>query len=307
MPSGNTKLVFTDFDLDISRMNYPPGSEEIVMRELQSGNQRVIAAGPGGYKERFIENHIVSVLIDKHEIWYDEHKELLYKLSNQAVEHFQAYLGTDSEVVNVIINFKVPIAELIYQQMMAHHQVINEGFERPVLSIKPCSQIKDPSISKNVGEQIYDYRENIEPIAQIRSKVFSGFVKAYHKVYKFDSKTEKDFAIILEQDNDCLKWLKPALSQFNICYGRPSKNYNPDFIVETASYIAMVETKKRDDVDAQLVQSKAQAAYNYCFHATDYNQQINGKPWKYVLIPHDAVMVNMSLSHLVSEYEYRIQ
>lgn len=303
VPSGKTKLVFSDFDLDTSKMKYQPGSEEIVTRELQSGNQRTIAAGQGSYRERFIENHLVSVLIDNQEIWYDEHKDLLYKLANQAVLHFQSYLASDREVVNVILNFKMPITEQIYQQMMAHHEIIHEGFEKPIMSVKPCSEIKDPSIAKNVGDRIYDYKENIEPVSQIRNKVFGGFVKAYHKLYKFDSKTEKDFATILEQDKDCIKWLKPALSQFNIYYGRPSKNYTPDFIVESPDYIAMVETKKKDDVESEIVQSKAYAALNYCINATEYNQQINGKPWKYLLIPHDAVKLNMSFQYLFNQYE----
>lgn len=306
VPSGKTKLVFSDFDLDTSKMKYQPGSEEIVTRELQSGNQRTIAAGQGSYRERFIENHLVSVLIDKQEIWYDEHKDLLYKLANQAVLHFQSYLASDREVVNVILNFKMPITEQIYQQMMAHHEIIHEGFEKPIMSVKPCSEIKDPSIAKNVGDRIYDFKENIEPVSQIRNKVFGGFVKAYHKLYKFDSKTEKDFAAILEQDDDCIKWLKPALSQFNIYYGRPSRSYNPDFIVETPTYIAMVETKKKDDVESEQVQSKAKAALNYCINASEYNQLINGKKWKYILVPHDVVKMNMSLHFLVSQYEKHV-
>jgi len=303
VPSGKTKLVFTDFDLDTSKMKFQPGSEEIVTRELQSGNQRTIAAGQGSYRERFIENHIVLLLIDKPELFYDDHKEMLYKLANQAVLHFQSYLADDREVVNVILNFKMLIAEQIYQQMMAHHQIIHEGFEKPIMSVKPCSEIKDPSIAKNVGDRIYDYKENIEPVSQIRNKVFGGFVKAYHKLYRFDSKTEKDFATILEQDADCIKWLRPAKSQFQICYGRPSKEYMPDFVVETANYIALVETKKKDDVESEIVLLKAKAALNYCINATEYNQQINGKPWKYILIPHDVVKMNMSLRYLFSEFE----
>ncbi len=305
VPSGKTKLVFHDFDLDTSKMKFQPGSEEIVTRELQSGNQRTIAAVGVGYKERFIENHLVSVLIDKPELFYDDHKEILYKLANQAVKHFQSYLVNDMEVVNVILNFKPTITEQIYQQMMQsdHHEIIHEGFEKPIMTVKPCSEIKDPSIAKNVGDRIYDFKENIEPVSQIRNKVFGGFIKAYHHLYKFDSKTEKDFATILEQDNDCIKWLKPALSQFNIYYGRPSKNYTPDFIVETPDYIAMVETKKKDDVESEQVQSKAKAALNYCNNATEYNQQIDGKPWKYILIPHDAVKLNMSLQFLFSQHE----
>jgi type III restriction enzyme len=302
VPSGKTKLIFHDFDLDTRKMNFQPGSEEIITRELQSGTQRIIAASKGFYKERFIENHLVSVLIDKQEIWYDEHKELLYKLTNQAVGHFQSYLKSDKEVINVILNFKMPISEIIYQQMMENHEIIHEGFEKPVMTVRPFSEIKTASVSMNKGDRIYDFKENIEPASQIRNKVFGGFLKAYHKVYKFDSKTEKDFATILEQDSSCVKWLKPAHNQFSISYGRPSKLYLPDFIVEANEFIAMVETKKKDDVESSQVQLKAQAAINYCKNATKYNQKIGGKPWKYILITHDAVKLNMSLTYLFQQY-----
>lgn len=302
-PSGVTRLVFNDFDLDTSKMKYQPGSEEIITRELQSGNQRILTAGTVNYREKYIENHIISILIDKQEIWYDEHKDLLYKLAHQAVQHFQSYLASDRDVLNVILNFKIPIAEQIYQQMMVNYEIVHDGFEKPVMTVRPCSEIKDPSISKNMGERIYDYKENIEPVSQIRNKVFGGFTKALHNIYKFDSKTEKDFASILEQDKDCLKWLRPAKSQFQIYYGHPSREYMPDFVVETPAYIALVETKKKDDVESELVRSKAKAALNYCINATEYNKQTGGKPWKYILIPHDSVKLNMGLEYLFNQFE----
>lgn len=302
-PSGVTRLVFNDFDLDTSKMKYQPGSEEIITRELQSGSQRILTAGTVNYREKYIENHIISILIDKQEIWYDEHKDLLYKLAHQAVQHFQSYLARDRDVLNVILNFKIPIAEQIYQQMMVNYEIVHDGFEKPVMTVRPCSEIKDPSISKNMGERIYDYKENIEPVSQIRNKVFGGFTKALHNIYKFDSKTEKDFASILEQDKDCLKWLRPAKSQFQIYYGHPSREYMPDFVVETPAYIALVETKKKDDVETELVRSKAKAALNYCINATEYNKQTGGKPWKYILIPHDSVKLNMGLEYLFNQFE----
>ena len=189
---------------------------------------------------------------------------------------------------------------------MEHHEIIHEGFEKPVFTVRPFSEIKTASVSINKGDRIYDFKENIEPASQIKNKVFGGFLKAYHKVYKFDSKTEKDFASILEQDETCIKWLKPAQNQFSIAYGRPSRLYQPDFIVELPNYIAMVETKKKDDLEAAQVLSKAQAAINYCENATTYNQKIDGKPWRYILIPHDAVKINMSLTFLFDQYRVQI-
>jgi len=57
------------------------------------------------------------------------------------------------------------------------------------------------------------------------------------------------------------------------------------------------------DIESVNVQEKAQAALEYCKHATDFTIPNGGKPWKYVLIPHNAVMVNMSFETLVRSYE----
>lgn len=75
--------------------------------------------------------------------------------------------------------------------------------------------------------------------------------------------------------------------------------------METKDAIYLIETKKGKDVESADVQEKAQAALEYCMHATDFTIHNGGKPWKYVLIPHNAVMVNMRFETLVKSYEYQ--
>ena len=53
------------------------------------------------------------------------------------------------------------------------------------------------------------------------------------------------------------------------------------------------------------MQSKAKAALLYCKNATEFTTANSGKPWKYVLLPHDSVKLNMSLDYLVKQYEYK--
>ena len=75
-------------------------------------------------------------------------------------------------------------------------------------------------------------------------------------------------------------------------------------MVETDRDIYLVETKKERDVDSSDVQEKARAAVQYCTHATEFTTRNGGKPWKYILIPHIAVKINMSVDRLVRAYEY---
>ena len=111
---------------------------------------------------------------------------------------------------------------------------------------------------------------------------------------KFDSKAEKDFAAILEQDTDVVKWLRPAEAQFSIYWKHNSRRYTPDFIVEMRESIYMVEIKAEIDIDDDDVQDKAKAGNRYCDVVTDYNLKNDGKQWKYSLIPHTAVTLSMS-------------
>lgn len=303
VPSGDTKLIFHHFNLNTSAINFQPGSENIVSQELQTGEQQILVANQNRGNKNRLEEQLVLLLMDKPEIFYDHHHELLFHLIEQLMAHLATYLNTEEEIRNVINNFKKPITDIIYQQMMEHHEIVSDGFNATQISGRPYSEIKDPSASKNIGDKIFDYKDNIEPASVIRTKVFSGFLKSYHNIYKFDSKTEKDFASILEKDTSVLKWLKPALGQFNIHYGRPPKNYNPDFVVETIEEIWLIETKKEDDIDDKNVVSKSKSALEYCHNASNYNQTVGGKKWRYALIPHNQVKLNMTFDFLVKAFE----
>ena len=51
--------------------------------------------------------------------------------------------------------------------------------------------------------------------------------------------------------------------------------------------------------------AKAAAAVAWCRHASDYLTRHGGKPWTYLLIPHDAVAGNMTLAGLAAMYARR--
>lgn len=301
VPSANMKHGFHDFDLDTSKMNFQPGSEEIMVYTLQSGQVEVIDASGQRVVYDTVENIIVNELINYAEIDYDEQTALLFKLAGQAVAHFRSYLDEEG-VANVVQNNKRVIGKYIHSQMMEHFYYEAPDFEEPIINVRSFSKIEPWNFSKYEKDSIHDLRDTITPTSAIKTKVFTGFKRACHNLYKFDSKTEKDFAIICEQDNLCDKWLRPAQNQFAIYYRHRSKRYQPDFVIETADAIYMVETKKENEMETQDVQDKARAAKEYCKYATSFTTQHGGKPWKYVLIPHGIVQVNMGLGRLLEMY-----
>lgn len=302
-PTGSVEVWFEDFDLDTRNLNYQPTSETIHIQTLTDGQIEYIDSRRGMVRHDSIENMLVSELLDYPEIDYQSNAELLYKLVLQAINKIKSYLPDEKDVLNVIGMRKTEIGRLIYSQMKEHFRQGTPQYEKP--KVYPFTELRKWDFTKYANDDIFDYKETIEPTRDIPKKVFTGFIKSCHSMYKFDSKTEKDFSFILENSSHVIKWLRPASGQFNIYWSNNSKEYKPDFVVETANTIFLVETKKKKDITTEEVQGKAKAALTYCENATEFTINNGGKPWKYVLIPHDAVMLNMSFEFLVTEYEYK--
>jgi type III restriction enzyme len=109
--------------------------------------------------------------------------------------------------------------------------------------------------------------------------------------------------VVLEKDKNVEKWFKPGKGVFQIRYTSDS-DYEPDFVVEAASEKLLCEPKRADQMADPIVLAKARAAATWCRHATDHELSCGGKPWRYVLIPHDAIADNMSIDGLAKSYAF---
>jgi type III restriction enzyme len=110
-----------------------------------------------------------------------------------------------------------------------------------------------------------------------------------YPLQKFDSDSERRFAVLLERHAE--KWFRPVKGQFQVFYksGSEQPEYVPDFVAETSDKIYMAETKARGDLADADVLAKSEAAVTWCRNATDYTQGNGGKPWVYLMIPHDEI------------------
>ncbi len=62
-----------------------------------------------------------------------------------------------------------------------------------------------------------------------------------------------------------------------------------------------------DEISDAVVQPKVDAATVWCEHATAYAKTYGGKPWTYLLIPHDQVSEQMSLAGLAAGRTYGLR
>ncbi len=295
MKSPDVNVYFEDFNLDTNGLNLRPSDQSILVTNLMNNETSEIEKKGKDYLPEDIEHTLVAQLWNKPEIDYDKCSELLFKLSKQTINKLQSYLN-ENEVISVIKDYKTQIADYIYSQMK-EHLIIQEG-ELIGKKVLPFVRIEKHNYSKIYKEDLYDYHQTIEA-RELKSKVFTGFKKACHSAYKFDSIPEKDFVTCLETDNKVLKWIRPAPNQFNIIWNKQGNQYEPDFIVETDDIIYMVEVKKDIDIATNEVQEKKKAGIKYCENATEYNLENNKKEWKYIIIPASEV----KFSRNMKEYE----
>ena len=254
-------------------------------------------------EESRFADYIVRELINFDDVSYDDHADFIYQLADQAVTHFQTYLTDDNALHNVLANYAKPIAEIIHTQTAKFYieesagsdVVISQGF----LPLKPCAfTAKDdvkplhwaPDDKRTIGQYLY-----------------GGFMRCVYPYQKFHSDSERILATVLERQ--AKRWFRPASGQFNIYYrsGARQPEYIPDFVAQRPDMVLVIETKKAQEVadareTATDVKAKGDQASLWCMNATDYSKSVGGKPWRYLLIPHDVVAANVTLENLVSRY-----
>ena len=66
--------------------------------------------------------------------------------------------------------------------------------------------------------------------------------------------------------------------------------------------IYMLEPKMKIEMTDAVVIAKRDVAVAWCKRASEYAATHRGKPWRYVLIPHDAIAENMTLAGLAKQF-----
>lgn len=285
VPKGEVTVGFHPFTLELAGLHLQPVNRELIIQKLRTNEQETLASEVGITEHR-LEDYIVFALVDHDDIDYATHADLLYDLAGQMVRHLLSYLSED-ETRAVLDHNRRLIADNIHAQMMAHFWEKAAGYEvqvsRGFTALRPCNY------TASAKGQLQNYRETVTDRSRIKQILFNGFTKCLYDIQKFDSDSERRFAVILERDAD--KWFRSVKGQFQIYYrfGPDESEYVPDFVAETCDKIYMVETKAKSDIESPEVQAKSDAAVKWCRHASDYARSTGGKPWQYLLIPHDEI------------------
>ncbi len=302
VPTGEVRAGFHPFTLELKGMNFQPPSEELWIQHLRTQARETLLLGKGGIEEARMEDYVVSGLVDFDDVSYDDQAELLYDLAGQTVRHLCGYLS-EEDARKVLRCHQRPIAQFIHVQMQDHYWEEATGYEVKVS--KGFTELKPCAFTGSATETVRDYRNPPSDKSNMAKYVFGDFARCLYPVQKFQSDSERKLAVILERESQ--KWFKPANGQFQIFYPSAGehKEYQPDFVAETDAVIYMLEPKERGAMEDADVLAKKAAAGKWCKQASDHARSYGGKPWQYVLIPHDEIADNRTLAGLAERYGHK--
>jgi len=301
VPKGEVQGGFRSFTLDTSNIRLQPPSEDILIQHLHDRERHLLRAGSNLAPESRLEDYLVRGLIDFDDIDYDTHAELLYELAGQVVAHLRTYLAED-DVLRVLQGHQQTLVNSIHAQMQEHYDESATEYEAQVS--RGFTTLRSNNYAQAAGQRPRPFREPVDEKQLIRGMLFTEFSKCLYDFQKFDSDSERRFSVVLENDPDVLKWFKPVRGDLQIHYSHDS-DYEPDFVVETKTGRFLCEPKAANEMDDPIVQAKAKAAITWCKHATAHAQQYDGKPWSYILIPHDKIDESKTVAGLAAASNQR--
>ena len=139
------------------------------------------------------------------------------------------------------------------------------------------------------------FKKEVPDKKNIRKYIFEGYKKSFYPENSFDSDDERRLAVILEEDDEVVRYIKPPLNQMGLYY-RAGKQYNPDFLVETKDAKYMIEVKAANQTDQEDVLEKAHAGIKWCECASQVDA--DGKKWEYRMVPGDKISIGNTFKYV---------
>ena len=216
----------------------------------------------------------------------DSISELSYDDADFIIDVVEQYLsqipGDEEEKKKIVRRYAGLIVKDIKEQIYTHMDRKTQD-----IHIVQKDLIVFRKFVKNVkknGQVRYD--KPFTDRSNIKKYLFTGYKKSYYPANAFDSDTERQFSVILEEDPDVIRWIKPPLNQLGL-FWKAGQQYTPDFLVETTTGKYMVEVKALNEVNNEEVVSKAREGIRWCTFASTADP--DHKTWEYRLISDDNI------------------
>lgn len=312
------KLIIHPFELDDTILSHFATEATVLEESIQkptettlfgervserSDMQTTQVSSFGANTNQTPQNLIIAALLDFPYLDYDDEyqKPLLLQLSDQATKHYKKVAKDDNNLRLIVETNIRQIAQEIYNQVLQHVELESDGYEESdIKEPKPLLQQHIISIGLEPPVTLQSQIDTFH-----REKIYTGFQKACHSLYRFRGSEEARLAYLLDRDEGVEDWLVPAPNQFEGLFWRDEQGeahhkYEPDFVVETPKEIVIVEVKPEEEIPFSEVQAKKSTAEKYCGIVNQHIGQFGiVKPWKYIIVPTNRITLQASVRRLL--------
>lgn len=236
------------------------------------------------------ENMLAVSLLEEIPEFSSDDAEFILDVVNQYLSLIE---GTDEDKKKIVRRYAIVIVNDLRGQIYASKEENTEF----VFNVQKDLIVFGPFVKNMKIDGRLNYKKDVPDKKNIRQYLFEGYKKSYYAENAFDSDDERRFAVILEEDGEVVRFIKPPLNQLGLFY-RAAKQYNPDFLVETNDKKYMIEVKAANQTDNDDVQEKAKAAIKWCECASKVDADC--KIWEYRLIPGDKIIIGNTFKYAIS-------
>ena len=273
------KRTITNFEIEASKIER---FDTINQQMLSSVDAEILEVDDA-------RNTLACMLLDGiSELSYDD-AEFIVDVVDQYLATIE---GTDEEKRRIVRRYATVIINDIKAQVYANAEIKNNY----IYSIEKSLIVFKPFVKNMRRDGKVSYQKPFTDKKNIKKYLFTGYKKSYYPENAFDSDTERLFSIILEEDPDVIRWIKPPLNQLGI-FWQAGQQYNPDFLVETTSGKYMVEVKASNEAQDKDVLAKAREGIKWCHYASIADT--DKKPWQYHLITDDIISVGNTFKYTI--------
>jgi type III restriction enzyme len=138
-------------------------------------------------------------------------------------------------------------------------------------------------------------RRNTRPISGNRhggfdrQTAYDGWRKSVYAVNWFDSKPERDLAVLLDESEKVTEWCRLVNEDLTIVWAVSGQRYNADFVVVTTDGTRwIVEVKGDNTITSEVVRQKREAAKRWVNKVNASG--ITSDTWRYLLVTESDIL-----------------
>ena len=198
-----------DFDIAVSKIERYDTINEKLLQVLDA--DPLIAENP--------ENMLAVSLLNSIPEFDSDDAEFILDVVNQYLALIE---GSEEDKKKIVRRYATAIVNDLKSQIYASKEESTDF----VFKVQKDLIVFGAFIKNMKADGRLYFKKEVPDKKNIKNYLFEGYKKSYYPENTFDSDDERRLSVILEEDDDVIRFIKPPLNQLGLFY-KAAKQYNP--------------------------------------------------------------------------------